>query len=335
MRPGMLPAFTGIACHHAWKPHDSYDGVAGHALCGAHLLRELIAMTETGTADDVIWAQQAIDGLLARKKAAGSARDAGRGTMDAEVLDKQSRWFPRAGRCRDRPERRPPQQAAQETERPRNPDALMRDRADDYLRFARDQQVPIRHQPSRAGHQDEQARIKVSGCMRPTAGAEFSAPSGLTPPPPPATASAPSTPSPTPPRATPGSPSQPDTETLPVNRFPAHVRNYKIRQTYPVTMTHKAWSCSGRNISEASQAHDRHIVRVVGVMAWGRRFGRAKRRQPHTPVPCRTACAIGCPGRFLKRSATSWRLLFEDYHLICETPAGPSWAMPGLPSGSH
>ena len=33
---GVLPAFVGIACHDAWKPYDSYNGVAGHALCGAH-----------------------------------------------------------------------------------------------------------------------------------------------------------------------------------------------------------------------------------------------------------------------------------------------------------
>ena len=53
---GVLPAFAGIACHDAWKPYDGYDGVAGHALCGAHVLRELIAVTETGTDDAVIWA---------------------------------------------------------------------------------------------------------------------------------------------------------------------------------------------------------------------------------------------------------------------------------------
>jgi len=33
---GVLPAFAGIACHDAWAPYDGYDGVAGHALCGAH-----------------------------------------------------------------------------------------------------------------------------------------------------------------------------------------------------------------------------------------------------------------------------------------------------------
>jgi hypothetical protein len=50
-------------------------------------------VTESGTADDVIWARQAIDALLALKEAAGTARDAGRGTIDAEILGKQSRWF--------------------------------------------------------------------------------------------------------------------------------------------------------------------------------------------------------------------------------------------------
>ena len=86
---GVLPAFAGITCHDAWKPYDGYDGVAGHALCGAHLLRELIAVTETGTDDDVIWAQQAIDALLALKEAADAAHHA----TGPEILDKQCRWF--------------------------------------------------------------------------------------------------------------------------------------------------------------------------------------------------------------------------------------------------
>jgi transposase len=43
---GVLPAFTGIACHDARAPYGSYTGVAGHALCNAHILRELTAVTE-------------------------------------------------------------------------------------------------------------------------------------------------------------------------------------------------------------------------------------------------------------------------------------------------
>jgi len=67
--------------------------VAGHALCNAHLLRELAAVTETGTAQDVIWAQQAIDALLELKEAADAARAAGHKTIGAEILDKHGRWF--------------------------------------------------------------------------------------------------------------------------------------------------------------------------------------------------------------------------------------------------
>src|SRR5205807_8859126 len=39
---GVLPFFRGIACHDAWRPYDSHDGVAGHALCNSHLLSALI-----------------------------------------------------------------------------------------------------------------------------------------------------------------------------------------------------------------------------------------------------------------------------------------------------
>jgi Transposase IS66 family len=166
---GVLPAFTGIACHDAWKPYDSYDGVAGHALCGAHLLRELIAVTETGTEDDVIWAQQAIDALLELKEAAGAARGAGRGTIDPEILDKQSRWF------REAADAGIVLNAARRSKLEKKRNALatrMRDRAGDYLRFARDLQVPFDNNQAEQVIRMSKLRVKVSGCMRSMAGAE-------------------------------------------------------------------------------------------------------------------------------------------------------------------
>ena len=65
---GVLPVFTGIAVHDAWAPYDTYTH-AEHALCNAHLLRELIAVTETGRDVDRDWAKAAIDVVLALKKA--------------------------------------------------------------------------------------------------------------------------------------------------------------------------------------------------------------------------------------------------------------------------
>jgi len=82
---GVLPAFGGIACHDAWAPYGCYDGVAGHALCNTHVLRELTAVTETGTNSDVTWAGQAIDALLALKKAAGPARAEGADALSAGI----------------------------------------------------------------------------------------------------------------------------------------------------------------------------------------------------------------------------------------------------------
>jgi transposase len=72
---GVLPAFTGIAVHDAFAPYARYRSVT-HALCNAHLLRELIAVVdhhrahpETGTDTPAgwCWAGQIIDALLALK----------------------------------------------------------------------------------------------------------------------------------------------------------------------------------------------------------------------------------------------------------------------------
>ena len=145
---GVLPAFAGIACHDAWKPYDSYHGVAGRALCGAHLLRELIAVTETGTEDDVIWAQQAIDALLALKEAVDAARYAGHHATGPEILDKQCRWF------REAADAGIVLNAARRSKLQKKRNALatrMRDRADDYLRFAHDLRVPFDNNQAEQG----------------------------------------------------------------------------------------------------------------------------------------------------------------------------------------
>jgi len=166
---GVLPAFAGIACHDAWKPYDGYDGVAGHALCGAHLLRELIAVTETGTEDDVIWAQQAIDALLTLNQAAAAARDAGHRAIDPEMLEKQSRWY------REAADAGIVLNAARRSKLQKKRNALatrMRDRADDYLRFARDLRVPFDNSEAERVIRMSKLRIKVSGSMRSMAGAE-------------------------------------------------------------------------------------------------------------------------------------------------------------------
>jgi transposase len=166
---GVLPSFAGIACHDAWAHYDCYDGVAGHALCGAHLLRELAAVTETGADQDRVWAEQAIDALLVLKDAADGARAAGQAAIDPDILEKHGRWF------RDAAGAGTALNAARRSKLQKKRHALatrMRDRADDYLRYAHDLRVPFDNNEAERVIRMSKLRIKVSGCMRSTAGAE-------------------------------------------------------------------------------------------------------------------------------------------------------------------
>jgi hypothetical protein len=137
---GVLPSFAGIAVHDAWAPYDTYDGVAAHALCNAHVLRELTAVTETGSDLDVTWAQQAIDALIKLKDAATAARQAGRHAIDADLLAEQEKYFTDAARTGI------VLNAARRSKLQKKRHALatrMRDRAGDYLRFAHDLRIPF------------------------------------------------------------------------------------------------------------------------------------------------------------------------------------------------
>jgi transposase len=166
---GVLPSFAGIAAHDAWAPYDTYTGVAGHALCSSHVLRELTAVTETGTDQDVIWAQQAIDALLALKDAAGAARNAGYAAISADVLDTHAKYFTdaaAAGIAGNQGHR---------TKLQRKRCALatrMLNRQAGYLRFARDLRVPFDNNEAERVIRMSKLCIKVSGCMRSMTGAE-------------------------------------------------------------------------------------------------------------------------------------------------------------------
>jgi len=166
---GVLPRFAGIAVHDAWAPYDTFGNVAGHALCGAHVLRELVAVTETGTDLDKTWAQQAIDALLALNEAAEGARAAGQDATDAETLAEHEDWYRQAAAAGIA------LSAARNSKLQQKRHALatrMSEREDDYLRFARDLRVPFTNNPAEQAIRMSKLRIKISGCMRSMAGAE-------------------------------------------------------------------------------------------------------------------------------------------------------------------
>jgi len=166
---GVLPHFRGIAVHDAWAPYDTFEDVAGHALCGAHVLRELTAVTETGTDLDKTWAQQAIDALLALDEAAEAARAAGQDAIDPKTLKEHEDWYRKAAAAGIA------LNAGRSGKLQQKRHALatrMRDREGDYLRFARDLRVPFTNNAAEQAIRMSKLRIKVSGCMRSMAGAD-------------------------------------------------------------------------------------------------------------------------------------------------------------------
>lgn len=167
---GVLPAFTGIAVHDAWAPYDCYPA-ATHALCNAHLLRELLAVTEQAGADERgwCWAEQIRTALLELKTLVEQAIAEGTSAIDPALLAPHATHIRSAALI-----------AASATCQPGDPvgarhRALARrilDRHADYLRFARDFRVPFDNNAAEREIRMVRLREKVSGCLRTVAGAE-------------------------------------------------------------------------------------------------------------------------------------------------------------------
>ncbi|HVI37722.1 MAG TPA: IS66 family transposase [Gaiellales bacterium] len=170
---GVLPGFTGTLVHDAFAPYARYRS-ATHALCNAHLLRELIAVVDHATAHpppnsgDVpagwCWAQQIIDGLLALKAITDTAT-----LPDPEVLAASRRLIISAALIGAAADTAPPGAVGR---RHRALARRVRRRIEDYLRFASDLRVPFDNNPAERDIRMVKIKQKVSGCLRTLAGAQ-------------------------------------------------------------------------------------------------------------------------------------------------------------------
>src|SRR4051794_36063477 len=169
---GVLPGFTGTLVHDAFAPYGRYPA-ARHALCNAHLLRELIAVVDhhaahprTG-ADTLVawcWAQQVIDALLALKAITDTAT-----LPDPDVLAGHRRLIVSAALIGASAEASPPGPVGR---RHRALARRLRRRLDDYLRFATDLRVPFDNNAAERDLRMAKIKQKVSGCMRSLSGAQ-------------------------------------------------------------------------------------------------------------------------------------------------------------------
>jgi transposase len=167
---GVLPALGGVAVHDGWSPYWHYQ--AAHALCGAHLLRELEAVGEQPRQG---WAAGVAELLCDAKLAADRARAAGWVQVDEAT---RARLHARYARLlADGHAANPPPRRLGRGRRPRrSPAARLLARLDTHrgqvLRFLDDLLVPFDNNQAERDLRMVKLQQKISGCWRTLAGAE-------------------------------------------------------------------------------------------------------------------------------------------------------------------
>jgi transposase/uncharacterized coiled-coil protein SlyX len=165
---GVLPRFAGVAVHDGWAPYWRYQ--VTHALCGAHLLRELDAISdEPGQG----WAAGMAELLIDVKLVADQARAAGCARVDDDARARLHGRYERLladGRAAN-----PPPRAARRGRLRRSPAANLLARLDrhrnEVLRSLEDCRVPFDNNQAERDLRMVKLQQKISGCWRTLDGA--------------------------------------------------------------------------------------------------------------------------------------------------------------------
>ncbi len=167
---GVLPGFGGVAVHDGWAPYWRYQDIR-HALCGAHLLRELEAIAE-GPGQG--WAAGMAELLCDVKLAGDRARAAGLQWVDDQARARLRVRYQRLladGRAAN-----PPPRAARRVGVRRSPAARLLARLDahrdEVLRSLDDTRVPFDNNQGERDLRMVKLQQKISGCWRTLAGAQ-------------------------------------------------------------------------------------------------------------------------------------------------------------------
>jgi transposase len=170
---GVLPGFHGVAVHDGWSPYWRYQ--VTHALCGAHLLRELDAVTcEPGQG----WAAGMAELLADAKTAADRALAAGAEQVSDGLRARLHARYQRLladGQATNPPPQPRPRHRRRGRLR-RSPAANLLDRLDrhrvEVLRFLDDVRVPFDNNQAERDLRMVKLQQKISGCWRTLDGAQ-------------------------------------------------------------------------------------------------------------------------------------------------------------------
>jgi transposase len=164
---GVLPRFTGVAVHDALSVYDARAyPQATHALCCAHINRELTAADEAHPGQK--WPVQARDALLALNTAAHRARTAGLVHIPPEITGFYLTLFTQAIAVGLSLHPRAP---GREQSKTHNLLERLHERAEEVLRFAHDLRVPFTNNQAERDLRPAKTQLKISGCHHSTTGA--------------------------------------------------------------------------------------------------------------------------------------------------------------------
>ena len=169
---GVLPALSPdtVLVSDFWAPYWTFN--LTHAVCGAHLGRELVAAAEVD--GQTGWAKGLDELLIEINRAAIAARELGAKTLAAQVLvgyRRSYREFINAGWAAN-PDHHPGGRG--KSKRPKHINLLDRldTHRDEVLRYADDLRVPFTNNGSEQDIRPLKVRMKVAGCLRTMTGAE-------------------------------------------------------------------------------------------------------------------------------------------------------------------
>ena len=163
---GILPNYKGCAVHDCWKSYFDYQ--CQHALCNAHLLRELIFLWEN---HKQTWAKEMIDLLLDIKKTVDAATP-GQNSLSPPQQESFRQAYERilqTGYQNNPPEPPVPgakQRGRRKQSKARNLLDRMRDHAQRILAFMDDFAIPFDNNQSERDLRMMKLRQKISGTFR-------------------------------------------------------------------------------------------------------------------------------------------------------------------------
>lgn len=169
---GILPLANGIAVHDFWKPYLNYDNVL-HAMCCAHLERELVYTEESGKQD---WAKalRELFQTMCHRRAVLTAEGADafpKQELDG-YLQQYDKLVEEGMKANPVPEKVPGKRGRTGKGKFRCLLERFRDFKNDILRFARDWRVPFTNNTAERAIRWAKVKDKVSGCFRSKAGAD-------------------------------------------------------------------------------------------------------------------------------------------------------------------